>query len=516
MCGIVAALFPSLPEKTLTEYFLKGQQRGPDNTTSVYASDDVWLGFHRLAINGLDDASNQPFYMDGIYLICNGEIYNYKELYATLGITPQTNSDCEVILHLYKQFGIEHAVHAIDASEFAFVLYDTHKQIIHVARDPYGVRPLYQGRKKEMLCFASELKMLPPLDSVEQFPPGSIMSITKYRQTITKYCSLPSLSKYPIPNSQVYETLYACVKKRVMTTERPMACLLSGGLDSSIIAYLVNKCRKELNIETPLETYSIGLPEAEDLKFAEIMATFLGSNHTSVILSEKDFLDAIPEVIHSIESRDTTTVRASVGNYLVCKYIKEHSEAKIIFNGDGADEVCGGYLYLKCAPSMIEFDKECRRLVSDIHLFDAQRSDRSISSHGLESRTPFLDRSFVELYMAIPPELRFTQCEKLFLRQAFIGTIPDAILWRKKEAFSDGVSSMAKSWFSIIQESIPTEIVKEHQSSTSSFTPEQFYYKKIYDSYFQHDLLPYFWMPKYTLTQDCSARTLETYFTQER
>jgi len=295
-----------------------------------------------------------------------------------------------------------------------------------------------------------------------------------------------------------------------------MACLLSGGLDSSLIAHLVNQCRKELNIQTPLETYSIGLPGAEDLKYADIMANFLGSNHTSLVLSEQDFLDAIPEVIHAIESRDTTTVRASVGNYLICKHIRANSDAKIIFNGDGADEVCGGYLYLKNAPSMYEFDKECRRLVSDIHLFDAQRSDRSISSHGLESRTPFLDRSFVELYMSISPELRFTSCEKQLLRQSFLGCIPDVILLRKKEAFSDGVSAMTKSWYSIIQESIPSDILQEHHSSGSVLTAEQFYYKKIYDSYFQQDLLPYFWMPKYTTTTDCSARTLETYFTQKR
>ena len=509
MCGIVAVLFPTIPKPIFENHLNKGKHRGPDNTQICYASDDVWLGFHRLAINGLDDASNQPFYMDGIFLICNGEIYNYKDLFYKLQITPTTHSDCEIIIHLYKQFGIDYVVHAIDASEFSFVLYDTNTQTIHVARDPYGVRPLYKGHTKHMLYFASELKMMPPLDSVEQFPPGTIMTITKDTTVMKKYCSLPSISKHQISHDHVYQSLYTAVKKRVLNTERPIACLLSGGLDSSIVASLVRQVMTDYNIVVPLETYSIGLPGAEDLKYADIMAHYLSSKHTSVILSEKDFLDAIPEVIYAIESRDTTTVRASVGNYLVCKYIKEHSDAKIIFNGDGADEVCGGYLYMKNAPNMFEFDKECRRLVNDIHLFDAQRSDRSISTHGLESRTPFLDRSFVELYMSIPPVHRFTLCEKQFLRESFVGNLPDAILWRKKEAFSDGVSSMSKSWFTIIQESIQDD-------TSTGLVKEKKYYKQIYDSYFQHDLLPYFWMPKYTNTTDCSARTLETYFTQNR
>ena len=515
MCGIVAVLFPTIPEMTILNYFVKGQHRGPDNTTTCYPQ-DVWLGFHRLAINGLNEKSNQPFYDDGIFLICNGEIYNYKELFGVLDIEPITNSDCEIIIHLYKKFGIDYVLHAIDASEFAFVLYDTNTQTIYAVRDPYGVRPLYKGTQDKMIYFSSELKMMPPLDSVEQFPPGSVMTITPDSQSMKQYCSLPSLAKHYIQHTDIYDSLYQCVKKRVLSTERPIACLLSGGLDSSIVASLVRQVMLDYSIQTPLETYSIGLPDAEDLKYADIMAHFLGSKHTSVVLSEKDFLDAIPEVIYAIESRDTTTVRASVGNYLVCKYIKEHSQAKIIFNGDGADEVCGGYLYMKNAPNMLEFDKECRRLVNNIHLFDAQRSDRSISSHGLESRTPFLDRSFVELYMSIPLHLRFTKCEKLYLRQSFLDRLPHSILWRQKEAFSDGVSSLQKSWFTIIQESIPLEILQEHSLSNSTLTKEQFYYKKIYDSHFQHDLLPYFWMPKYTNTMDCSARTLETYFTQKR
>ena len=267
---------------------------------------------------------------------------------------------------------------------------------------------------------------------------------------------------------------------------------------------MVSRCRQELGFVDPLETYSIGLEGAEDLKYASIMADFLGSKHTSIIVKEEDFLNAIPEVIYAIESHDTTTVRASVGNYLVAKYIKENSDAKVIFNGDGSDEVCGGYLYMKNAPDGLEFDKECRRLVKDIYHFDALRSDRCISHHGLEARTPFLDRAFVEFYLSIPVHLRFTSCEKELLRRSFEGRMPPNILWRRKEAFSDGVSSLEKPWYSIIHRHVSTD-------STDGLNQERKYYKNIYDSFFSQDLLPYYWMPKYTNSKDCSARTLEMY-----
>ncbi len=514
MCGILALIHATSTEKEeAKQSFMKGKHRGPDHSAFLLGS-SVSLGFHRLAINGLDDVSNQPFVRDGIYLICNGEIYNHKELYKMMNITPKTNSDCEVILDLYLQFGIDHVVHSINASEFAFVLYDSIKQIVYVARDPYGVRPLLRGSKGAMMCFASEYKMMPSVDKVTHVIPGTITAIdlSTCREYNITYTTLPSITTFQgMYCDRIRQTLYDCVRQRVLNMERPMACLLSGGLDSSLIAMLVNQCRKELGMTEPLETYSIGLEGAEDLKYADIMANFLGSKHTSLVVTEKEFLDAIPEVIYAIESRDTTTVRASVGNYLICKYIREHSEAKVIFNGDGADEVCGGYLYMKLAPNAIEFDKECRRLVNDIYMYDALRSDRSISSHGLESRTPFLDRAFVEMYMSIPVEMRYTSCEKLVLRTAFKGYMPDAILWRKKEAVSDGVSSMQRSWFSIIQESIPLGVQEEYKTSITDMTLEQYYYKKIYDSYFQIDMFYKYWMPKYTTTKDCSARTLENY-----
>jgi asparagine synthase (glutamine-hydrolysing) len=508
MCGIFAIINQDISNNDVLNYFTKGSQRGPDNSDLVHVSNNVCFGFHRLAINGLDPESNQPFCINGIYLICNGEIYNYKELFQIMNINPTTHSDCEILIHLYQKYGIDHALHMINASEFAFVLYDSNNNTLYAARDPYGVRPLYQGVRENTICFASELKMMPLGMHVTTVLPGTVVS----NGSTQKYCSLPSINASLVnPYTNIRDTLYESVRQRVIHTDRPMACLLSGGLDSSLIAALVVKCRNELGIVEPLETYSIGLEGAEDLHYANIMADFLGTKHTSVVVSEDDFLNAIPEVIYAIESRDTTTVRASVGNYLVSKYIKEHSQAKVIFTGEGSDEICGGYLYMKNAPDAIEFDKECRRLVKDIHYFDTLRCDRCISENGLEARVPFLDRAFVELYLSIPSQLRFTQCEKELLRKSFEGFIPDIILWRRKEAFSDGVSSLKKSWYSIIQESISADVQHEYSCSQSHLTLEQFYYKKIYDMYYTVDLLPYYWMPKYTNSKDCSARTLETY-----
>ena len=255
---------------------------------------------------------------------------------------------------------------------------------------------------------------------------------------------------------------------------------------------------------------------SEDLKYARIVANYLQTKHTEIICTEKDFLDAIPEVIEAIESYDTTSVRASVGNYLIGKYIAKHSDAKVIFNGDGSDEICGGYLYFHEAPNCIDFDLECKRLLSDIHYFDVLRSDRSISSNGLEPRTPFLDPVFVKTYLSIPRYLRAQKdkCEKYLLRTAFVSFLPDEVLWRTKEAFSDGVSSQKKSWFEIIQNHMKTQNIKDyvyiHNKPT---TLEQQYYRNIFNGLFPNceKTIPYFWMPRFVEATDSSARTLNIY-----
>jgi asparagine synthase (glutamine-hydrolysing) len=258
----------------------------------------------------------------------------------------------------------------------------------------------------------------------------------------------------------------------------------------------------------------------------------LGTNHTEILLTEQDFVDAIPEVICAIESYDTTTVRASIGNYLLGKYISANSDAKVIFNGDGSDELCGGYLYMHAAPDAIEFDKECRRLLSDIHAFDVLRSDKCISCHGLEPRTPFLDRTLVQYYLSIHPSLRFhkgnKQSEKFLLRMAFsennylnsngCALLPKCVLFRTKEAFSDGVSKTTRSLYEIIQEKVvvlaaSTELFNVKYEHNTPDTDEKNYYRSIFESYYPGlgTIVPYFWMPRYVDAKDSSARTLQIY-----
>jgi asparagine synthase (glutamine-hydrolysing) len=555
MCGIFALLNSNnISLDLINNEFLKGASRGPEFSKLETSFTNMHLGFHRLAINGLNEESNQPLVIDDVVLICNGEIYNYKQLYHLMGIKPKTGSDCEVIIYLYIKYGIEQTLNMLDGV-YAFVLYDNRLtkdsyRNIYVARDPLGVRPLYQiiDETNKMYGFASELKCLSEIYNlnvetciIEQFKPGTYsvfkLSETKSQQLAYYCCSknipyfIPTFSHSLLENdmyNNISSYLNYAVIKRCLTTERPIACLLSGGLDSSLIASLVNNFYDMNNITNKLETYSIGLQGSEDLKYARIVAKYLNTNHKEIIVTEQDMFEAIPEVIRAIESYDTTTIRASIGNYLLGKYIKKTSEAKVIFNGDGSDELFGGYLYMNKCPDSIEFDKETRRLLKDIHLFDVLRSDKSSSSHGLEPRTPFLDRSFVNYVLSIPPFNRNhkndNQCEKYILRKSFSSNyfqdyklrqiLPDEILWRKKEAFSDGVSSKGRSLYQILQEKIAIKM--SHDTNTkyeACIETEKLYYKQLFDSYYPNcsHILPYFWMPQYTNATDPSARTLDIY-----
>lgn len=566
MCGIFLLLNNdnSFTLSYIKEQFAKGVNRGPENSNLTYLNDNLIYGFHRLAINGLDDISNQPFFINDIMLICNGEIYNYKELYSLMGVTPTTNSDCEVIIHLYLKYGIEQTLHMLDGV-FAFALYDLNKELIFISRDPYGIRPLYCLKYLNHITgFASELKVLngfnKQLDmdvadskdevqnvtNVSHITPGTYQTLyyhKYYKRWLTKstdkYHITSSFSNYTSPQSMstIYTNiqyyLQSAVNKRCIATDRPIACLLSGGLDSSLITALVNEYYKKHNVGKKLETYSIGLANSEDLKYAKIVADYLGTSHTEIILTEDDFFNSISEVIYNVESYDTTSVRACLGNYALGKYISQHSDAKVIFNGDGSDELCGGYLYMHKAPDAIEFDKETRRLLNDIYLFDVLRSDKSISSHGLEPRTPFLDKSWVQYYLSIDPKIRFhpahSQCEKFLLRTAFSGEhflnseqkqlLPNNILWRTKEAFSDGVSCHGRSLFTILQERIDVETnvtfaeLQKKYAHLAPRTKEQYYYRSIFEKHYQHSstIVPYFWMPRFINASDPSARTLNVY-----
>ena len=565
MCGIFSLL--NYSETGIghfcLETFLKGKRRGPESSNLIEAANKCKMGFHRLAICSADKTSNQPLQHQNCILICNGEIYNYEHLFKLINETPNTTSDCEIIIHLYKKYGIVETLKLLDGV-FAFVLLDQTQNNIYIARDTFGVRPLFTLYDQTLYGFSSEMKSLIDISTISEIKPFMPGTWSKFSYKKTSFFSprwqpiiqQESFSKigndinYTLTNKPdvlklIQTTLMSAVEKRVNTGSRPIACLLSGGLDSSLITALVKYYLKDVE----LETYSIGIKGSEDLKYAKIAADYIGTKHTQIEFSEKEFLDAIPETIQAIESYDTTTVRASVGNYLVSKYISENSEAKIIFNGDGSDEVCGGYMYFHLAPDSIEFDIECKRLLRDIHYFDVLRSDRSISSNGLEARTPFLDKTFVSNYLSINPELRShaeqKKCEKYLLREAFapLNLLPKEILWRKKEAFSDGVSPERKSWFEVIAEYVKTDPIQrfikqpffrpevvggcvyidpqaERMQMVPGFnmpqTDEQIYYRKLFHKFFNYhsNVIPYFWMPKFIDATDSSARTLKIYNTK--
>ena len=469
---------------------------------------------------------------------------------------------------------------------FAFVLCDYRinnlESKIFIARDPFGIRPLYKLTSNDkdkntnifenISIFASEIKVLSEFykcindtHSIQHFQPGTyseymlpfkvstkwklIREDVRYYSTgfnsimysniddnSVKYIEDTNINHEPYQRlnndpliiiiKNIQRFFINAVKKRVIVTDRPIACLLSGGLDSSLVTALVSKELQKKNIK--LNTFSIGLKDSEDLRYAKIVSNYLGTNHTEIIITEQIIFDSIPNVIKAIESFDTTTVRASIGNYLLGDYIKEISDAKVIFNGDGSDELTGGYLYMKLAENSIEFDKETRRLLNDIHMFDVLRSDKCISSHGLEPRTPFLDRSFVDYYLSIHPSIRFheqhNQIEKYLLRLAFSSSyylnnnktslLPDEILWRKKEAFSDGISKttsfsqIIESYLNKDENLIKKINNKSNNTNISNNTIEQKYYKYLFDSYYPNtsNIVPYMWMPKYIESTDPSAR----------
>lgn len=617
MCGIFTLLNnnSTFTPAFVEEQFQKGKLRGPESSKLSQVGVKISMGIHRLSINGVNSESIQPIIDGDIVLICNGEIYNYRELYRYMNIQPNTKSDCEVIIHLYRRYGIEHTLQMLDGV-FSFILLDnsvkTENFKMYVARDPYGVRPLYvlsptkntsMDEKHQIIAFASEAKVLydfynvlshesvekkkksrskvinsshndePITYNLRHFQPGSFSCYVLSSKVFSCWTVENEFQRYHTPgfNSLMYHLspqyydqevvmniqrfFIRSIEKRCSLTDKPMACLLSGGLDSSIVAGLVRQFH--VTHELPqMETFSVGLAGSEDLQFAKTVAEHLNTKHTELILTEEEILNAIPEVIQAIESYDTTTIRASVCNYLLGKYIAKHSEAKVIFNGDGADELFGGYLYMYMANESIEFDCEVRRLLREVHQFDLLRADKCMGCHGLESRSPYLDRAFVQYYLSIPPQGRFhtrnEQCEKYLLRLAFsndyyrnsvdIKLLPDETLWRTKEAFSDGVSLRTRSLYEITQEYANKKFLEQHpkiksiddvkweeliknESDMSNVkdhiiptNAEQYMYRKEFEKHYAGvgNLVPYIWMPKYAdKITDPSARTLEIYNEEE-
>lgn len=525
MCGIYAHIYNQNSTLAVDHKF-NIRTRGPDNVNDINVSPNVNFTFFRLKINDLSDNGNQPLSYNNVSLICNGEIYNSEKLKKEFDVEWQSSSDCEVLLHMYIRYGFKEMCNKIDGV-FAIVLYDHISKIVYIGRDPFGVRPMFFADNDfSDIEVASEIKSIHPSLRVSQFPPGHCLTI----HSETLKCTEPEryffMQKLPIVSysfacSQVKETLVSAVQKRLMS-DRPIGCLLSGGLDSSLISAIVAREFKKQNKET-LNTFSIGFPGSTDLGYARQVAEYIGSHHHEILLTEKEFIEAIPNVIKAIESYDTTTVRASVGNYLVSKYIKENTNITVVFNGDGSDEVAGGYLYLKNAPTDGDFHNESLELLNNIHFFDVLRSDRALSSDwSLEARTPFLDKAFVNTYLNVPVEFRvqsYCGIEKSLLRNAFKedNLLPNSVLFRTKEAFSDGVSGTQNSWHKVIQQFVDSQVSDEEFISQKErivhnppLLKESYYYRKVFESFYPNKagIIPKFWMPKWTKTIDPSAREL--------
>lgn len=532
MCGIFFFLNKKekLLEKNinlLKKYADKNENRGPDNKRYIYEN-NYFFAFYRLAINDLTEAGNQPFISNEYILICNGEIYNHKELEQKYEIKTNSHSDCEVILPLIKKIGIEKTCDELDGV-FAFVCYNKETGEIWAGRDTIGVRPLFYYEDNNKICFSSEYKAISQLcPEGSQFPNGSYYEngkISKYIDIISllsKNNLLMSTNENYLMENIRNDLIYA-VRKRLMS-DRDIGCLLSGGLDSSLIAGIVSRELKIISPNKRLRTYSIGFNESPDLLYARKVAYFLGSEHHEVLMTVDDALEVLPNIIETIESYDITTIRASTGMYLLSKYIREFGEDVVIFSGEGSDELCQGYLYFHAAPSGLEGQLESIRLLKDLHAFDVLRGDRTTAHWGLEIRVPFLDKNFIRTYLSINHKYTVPRngIEKYLLRKSFDeeNLIPGEILWRKKEAFSDGISQENMSWHKIIQNYVNDKISDEEYEVMRNLyiinTPiskEAYYFRKLFNIYYpygQH-LIPYFWLPKWIDCKDPSARNLNIY-----
>ena len=400
MCSIMFYLRGGLSQEVFREGFDKTISRGPDQSRIVELPDGT-MGFHRLAIMGLTPEGMQPFSLGSKYLVCNGEIYDFEAFRQELlsdGYTFASDSDCEVLLPLYEKYGVE-MFSKLDA-EFALILYDTATRTLVAARDPIGIRPLYYGYDDEgHIVLASEAKNLVPYcKKILPFPPGHYYKDGKF----TCFCDMTHVDHVidddlPTIFRNIHDKLVEGVRKRLVSDSK-IGFLLSGGLDSSLVCAIAQSME-----DHPIKTFAIGMSEdAIDLKYAKQVADYIGSEHTEVIITKEDVIRSLPEVIEILGTYDITTIRASMGMYLLCKKIHEISDVRVLLTGEISDELFG-YKYTDFAPSAEAFQKEAEKRIREIHMYDVLRADRCISSNSLEARVPFGDLDFVKYVMAIAP-----------------------------------------------------------------------------------------------------------------
>ena len=409
MCSIMGFYGKTISQDKFSEGFEKTVSRGPD-MSRVIGVDGGILGFHRLSIMGLDESGMQPFTLDGDYAVCNGELYGFRKLKKELeerGYTFESESDCELLLPLYHEYGTE-MFKMLDA-EFACIIYDGKTKEFIAARDPIGIRPLFYGYDdKGGMFFASEAKNLVGLcDKITPFPPGCYYKDGKFvcYNDISKPKSVICDSLDDAAKN-IREKLIRGIEKR-LDADAPIGFLLSGGLDSSLVCSVAARLS-----DKPIKTFAIGMStDAIDLKYAREVADYIGSDHTEVIITEDDVLSALPTVVSILGTFDITTIRASVGMYLVCKYIHENTDLRVILTGEISDELFG-YKYTDFAPSPEEFQREAEKRIREFYMYDVLRADRCISVNSLEARVPFGDIDFVEYVMALTPEMKINRWGK--------------------------------------------------------------------------------------------------------
>lgn len=516
MCGIIVSTSPKLDALQKQDTL---QKRGPDQY-QVLQTSSIQFGFHRLAIMDLDPTGMQPFQHEGITLVANAEIYNHKDLKSQFKTYPyKGSSDCEVLIPLYQEFGTD-MFPFLDA-EFAVVLYDQQHDHIIAGRDPIGIRPLFYGYHKDdgNILFASEGKAL--IDVVEKvipFPPGHYYydgSFTKFHKLDDIQSFHPHIFEEITP--RIRQKLIAGVQKR-LDSDAPMGFLLSGGLDSSLVCAIAQK-----HLQTPIKTFAIGMEtDPIDLKYAQQVADFIGSDHTEVRITKEDVLSSLHEVIYALETYDITTIRASMGMYLLSKYIHENTTIKVLLTGEVSDELFG-YKYTDFAPTPEAFQAESIKRVHELYQYDVLRADRCLAANSLEARVPFADLDFVHYVLRISPMFKMNKYKmgKFLLRKSFEDDwLPRDILYREKAAFSDAVGHSLVDELKAYAERRYTDQefnLKQLHFSPKPISKEALLYREVFETYYPNHshLIPGYWMPNKEWqgcdVDDPSARVLANY-----
>ncbi len=440
MCCVMGYTGHDLSAAKFKEYLLRTVMRGPDDQRVVEGPFGL-MGFGRLAIMGLTPEGMQPFYRGADCVVCNGELYGFrfeKEILKRRGYKFQSDCDCEILLPLYYEYGLDMFRHM--DSEFALIMYDSRKDRLIAARDPIGIRPLFYGYSKSshQIAFASEMQnLIGWCDDIRPFPIGSYYCDGRFvRYEDIADVPAPMQDDMDTVLRNIREKLIAGVEKR-LDADAPVGFLLSGGLDSSLVCSIAAK-----KLGKPIRTFAIGMDtDAIDLKYARQTAEYLGSEHHEIIINRDMVINSLEEVIRLLGTWDITTIRASMGMYLLCKAIHEQTDVRVLLTGEISDELFG-YKYTDYAPTADAFQQESQKRIRELYMYDVLRADRCISSNSIEARVPFGDLDFVRYVMAIDPEKKLNSYGKgkYLLRKAFEGDwLPPEILWREKAAFSDAV-----------------------------------------------------------------------------